>query len=171
MTNPTNTPATTATTTTTTTSRLTAITQHLTPPTLTMSTPATRPPITTHALDTSAGRPATSIPVTLTLHNPPSTLSPNELVFKGETNSDGRVTFWTPSSPFSADGLDVVFKRGGDQKYSLRFDVEEYWNQKGVKAFMNEVVLSFVVRDCQKSEHFHVPVLLGPFGFTTYRGS
>jgi 5-hydroxyisourate hydrolase len=130
-----------------------------------------KPPITCHVLDTTLGRPAASIPVTLTLHNPPSSLSQSGLTFSGTTNSDGRVTSWTPSSPFSADSLDVIFKRGGDQKYSLTFDTESYFGERDVKTFFPEVEVKFVVRDGAKDEHYHVPVLLSPFGYTTYRGS
>lgn len=152
--------------------RIGAVSAHLalSPPPPTMSTES-KPPITCHVLDTSLGRPAASIPVTLTLHNPPSSLSPSGLVFSGTTNGDGRVTSWTPSSPFSADGLDVVFKREGEQRYSLTFDTESYFGEKGVKTFFPEVEVKFVVRDGGKAEHYHVPVLLSPFGYTTYRGS
>ncbi|KAL5372242.1 hypothetical protein DPSP01_013639 [Paraphaeosphaeria sporulosa] len=148
--------------------RLDAVSAHVSPPT--MSTEK-KPPITCHVLDTSLGRPASSIPVTLTLHNPPSSLSASGLTFSGTTNADGRVTSWTPSSPFSADGLDVIFKRAGDQKYSLTFDTESYFGERGVKTFFPEVEIKFVVRDGGKGEHYHVPVLLSPFGYTTYRGS
>lgn len=136
-----------------------------------MSDAAAKPPITCHVLDTSAGRPAASIPVLLTLHNPPSSLSASALVFKGTTNADGRVTSWAPSSPFSSDALAVVFKREGDQNYSLTFDTEGYFGEKGVKTFFPEVEVKFVVRAEAKGEHYHVPVLLSPFGYTTYRGS
>ncbi|KAF2704727.1 Hydroxyisourate hydrolase [Pleomassaria siparia CBS 279.74] len=143
-----------------------------------MATSSTKPPITCHVLDTTLGRPAPSIPVTLTLFNPPSTLSPQSLTFRGTTNSDGRVTCWSPTSPFSADSLDVIFKREGDQKWSLTFDTEEYFGGRGVKTFFPEVVVSFLVREegykdegGGKKEDYHVPVLLGPFGYTTYRGS
>ncbi|KAF2475274.1 Hydroxyisourate hydrolase [Lindgomyces ingoldianus] len=140
-----------------------------------MTTPSPKPPITCHVLDTTLGRPASSIPVTLTLHNPPSSLSTSSLTFTSTTNSDGRVTSWQPSSPFSADGLEVVFKRPGDQTWSLRFDTERYFGERGVKAFFPEVVVRFLVREGErgrgKDEHYHVPVLLGPFGYTTYRGS
>jgi 5-hydroxyisourate hydrolase len=72
----------------------------------------------------------------------------------------------------------VVFKREGDQKYSLTFDTEAYFGERGIKTFFPEVVVSFLVREGGykeggegKKEHYHVPVLLGPFGYTTYRGS
>jgi 5-hydroxyisourate hydrolase len=139
----------------------------------TTTTTTPKPPITCHVLDTTLGRPAPSIPVTLLLHNPPSSLVPanTPLKYTSTTNADGRVTYWTPASPFSSDGLDVVFKREGDQKYSLTFDTEAYFGERGVKTFFPEVEVKFVVREEGKGEHYHVPVLLGPFGYTTYRGS
>jgi 5-hydroxyisourate hydrolase len=136
-----------------------------------MAAPETTPPITCHVLDTTLGRPAANIPVTLTLSNPPSSLSPDALKFTGVTNADGRVTSWTNKSPFSSDGLEVVFHREGDQKYNLTFDTESYFGERGIKTFFPEVVVGFVVRQEGKGEHYHVPVLLGPFGYTTYRGS
>jgi 5-hydroxyisourate hydrolase len=67
----------------------------------------------------------------------------------------------------------------GDQKYSLTFDTEAYFGDRGVKTFFPEVEVKFVVRQdgygdergSGKAQHYHVPVLLGPFGYTTYRGS
>ena len=67
--------------------------------------------------------------------------------------------------------LDEVFHEAGDKKYSLTFDTEGYFGGRGVNTFFPEVVVQFVVREGQKGEHFHVPVLLGGFGYTTYRGS
>jgi 5-hydroxyisourate hydrolase len=67
--------------------------------------------------------------------------------------------------------LDEVFREQGAKKYSLTFDTEKYFGDRGIKTFFPEVTVQFVVREEQKGEHFHVPVLLGPFGYTTYRGS
>lgn len=159
--------------------RLAALSSQIRPNTTsTMAAAAPKPPITCHVLDTTLGRPAANIPVTLTLSNPPSSLSPDNLKYTGTTNQDGRVVKWENSSPFSSDSLDVVFQREGDQKYSLTFDTEAYFGQRGIKTFFPEVVVGFVVREDSekgkgegKKEHYHVPVLLGPFGYTTYRGS
>jgi 5-hydroxyisourate hydrolase len=129
-----------------------------------------KPAITCHVLDTSLGRPAPNIPVTLTLHpTSPTTTTPPK--FSSLTNSDGRVTSWTNTTAFSNASLEDVFKQDGDQKYSLTFDTEAYFSERGVKAFFPEVVVCFLVRREAKGEHYHVPVLLGPFGYTTYRGS
>jgi 5-hydroxyisourate hydrolase len=103
-----------------------------------------------------------------------STSSSSPLSFTATTNSDGRVTSWTPSNsqPFTQpQPLETVFHEQGDQKYSLTFNTEEYFGARDVKTFFPEVEVKFVVRQEQKGEHFHVPVLLGPFGYTTYRGS
>lgn len=129
-----------------------------------------KPPITCHVLDTTIGRPGSSIPVVLTLLNP-SSASSTPLKFTATTNSDGRVTAWAPASPFEGRALEEVFREEGDKKYSLTFNTEEYFGERGVKTFFPEVEVKFVVREEQKGEHFHVPVLLGPFGYTTYRGS
>ncbi|KAF2785545.1 Transthyretin, partial [Melanomma pulvis-pyrius CBS 109.77] len=92
--------------------------------------------------------------------------------FAGTTNPDGRVTSWTPTTPFATAGLaDVFLGAEGDQTWSLRFDTEAYFRERGIVAFFPEVVVCFRVGAAQKHEHFHVPVLLGPFGYTTYRGS
>jgi 5-hydroxyisourate hydrolase len=155
--------------------RIEALSNHLaaTAPTPTSQTMLTekKPPITCHVLDTTIGRPGASIPVVLTLLNPSTSSSSDPLKFRATTNADGRVTSWTPASPFSSQTLEDVFHEQGDKKYSLTFDTERYFGDKGVKTFFPEVEVKFVVREGQKGEHFHVPVLLGPFGYTTYRGS
>ena len=158
------------------TDRIAALSNHLaaTAPTPakqapTMSTEK-KPPITCHVLDTTLGKPAANIPVVLTLLNP-SASSDSTLKFSATTNGDGRVTAWKPASTFSSQGLEEVFHESGDKKYSLTFDTEGYFGGRGVETFFPEVVVQFVVRQGQKGEHFHVPVLLGPFGYTTYRGS
>jgi 5-hydroxyisourate hydrolase len=111
--------------------------------------------------------------VRLTLHNPPQTSSPGALTYTATTNSDGRVTAWTADSKFSDDALDVVWKREWpeDQRYSLSFDTEGYFGARDIQPFFPEVEVRFMVRSDKKGEHYHVPVLLGPFGYTTYRGS
>ncbi|EOA87519.1 uncharacterized protein SETTUDRAFT_161068 [Exserohilum turcica Et28A] len=130
-----------------------------------------KPPITCHVLDTTLGRPAPNIPVTLTLHASPSTSASSLSTFSATTNADGRVTAWTPSTPFSATSLSSLFNLPEDQTYSLTFNTAEYFGSRNIKAFFPEVQVKFLVRAEAKQEHYHVPVLLGPFGYTTYRGS
>lgn len=162
------------------TQRIQALSNHLhtsANPEVVAKTMATekKPPITCHVLDTTLGKPAANIPVTLTLHNPSSSTfsTSTPLRFTAQTNADGRVISWANASPFSAQSLDEVFVQEGDQKYSLTFDTEEYFGARGVKTFFPEVEVKFVVREEEggKKQHYHVPVLLGPFGYTTYRGS
>jgi 5-hydroxyisourate hydrolase len=95
--------------------------------------------VTTHVLDTAAGRPAAGIPVRL--------LRGSEVLGTGETDADGRV---------SALGPDALPR--GD--YRLELDV--------ATPFLPRVVIEFTISD---DRHYHVPVLLSPYGFTTYRGS
>ncbi|PVI04923.1 Transthyretin [Periconia macrospinosa] len=126
-------------------------------------TPAEKPPITCHVLDTTIGRPASGISVTLRLDNPPprsSSSSGGDVVFKGLTNTDGRVVAWDPvTSPRTDNSNNITLK--------------EVFNTSIPDPFFEEVVVKFVVSQEQRErgEHFHVPLLLGGFGFTVYRGS
>lgn len=106
-------------------------------------------PITTHVLDTARGEPAPDLPVTLERRGPGDRW---ESLAQGRTDADGRVRDLLPGNHALVPGL-----------YQLRFDTSAR------SAFFPEVVLRFRVTDPQ--EHYHVPLLLSPFGFTTYRGS
>lgn len=95
--------------------------------------------LSTHVLDTAAGRPAAGIPVTLLDEG-------GAAVAEGSTDADGRVA--------SLGGELAV------GTYRLRFGVDG--------PFFPEVVIAFRVA---ADEHHHVPLLLSPFGYSTYRGS
>ena len=104
-------------------------------------------PITTHVLDTARGVPAAGVPVTLE-RGPDWTE-----VGSGRTGDDGRLAeLGSPSGPGT---------------YRLRFDTAAYF--RGTPAFFPEVTVQFTVE--RADEHFHVPLLLSPFGYSTYRGS
>jgi 5-hydroxyisourate hydrolase len=104
--------------------------------------------ITTHVLDTARGAPAARIPVELDAF---ITGHGWHEVGRGFTNDDGRILdFGEPAAP----GL-----------YRLMFDVAAYMPH----AFFPSVAIAFEVRD--PSDHYHVPLLLSPFGYSTYRGS
>src|SRR6266850_580154 len=106
--------------------------------------------ITTHVLDTASGRPAEGIPVTLELQVSDRVWTE---IARGTTDVDGRVrTLLQPNA---------VLSKG---VYRLTFQTETY--QKG---FYPYVCLVFRVEDA--SQHYHVPLLLSPYGYTTYRGS
>lgn len=108
--------------------------------------------VSTHILDTTRGRPASGVRVSLEVEEAGSW----KLLGEGTTNSDGRVSPLMAESP--APGT-----------YRIRFFVGAYFDAQNIKAFYPEVSISFLVAEA--GQHFHVPLLLNPFGFTTYRGS
>ncbi len=111
--------------------------------------------ITTHILDTARGRPADSVPVLLEVH---SATQGWKALARGHTDSDGRVQNLLPSGARLELGT-----------YRLTFDVAAYFRAQGLESFFPEVSLVFAVRDA--AQHYHVPLLLSPYGYTTYRGS
>ncbi|MBL8917497.1 MAG: hydroxyisourate hydrolase [Myxococcaceae bacterium] len=108
--------------------------------------------ISTHILDTTRGRPAKGVTVRLEQ----VTAGTVKELARGVTNDDGRV------KPL----LDVIPSEGA---YRLHFEVAPYFAALGVEAFYPLVTIDFVVS--ARGEHYHVPLLLNPFGFSTYRGS
>jgi 5-hydroxyisourate hydrolase len=115
--------------------------------------------ITTHVLDTSCGRPAEGIDVVL------EALEPNcdwRAVGSSRTDQDGRVR--DGLSP--RDGMPSGVPAG---TYRLRFDTGAYFRTLGLDHFFPEVVIVFAIKD--PTPHHHVPLLLSPFGYSTYRGS
>ena len=102
--------------------------------------------ITTHVLDTSRGRPAAGIPVLLER----AVDSGWQPVGRGTTDADGRASDLLSSAP-------------EDGHYRLTFDTGAY------SRFYPEVTVTFVVEGGE--DHYHVPLLLSPFGYSTYRGS
>jgi 5-hydroxyisourate hydrolase len=132
----------------------------------------TRPFITTHVLDTVSGTPGANISVKLKLLSPSQATTSH---WTATTNSDGRVASWESSTDLNAlvekikselqDGEDGVEEE--EMLWSLTFDTESYFG-KG-KTFWPEVELRFAAK--REGEHYHVPLLLGPWSYTTYRGS
>ena len=109
-------------------------------------------PITTHVLDTALGRPAQGVRITLEFLDGESFREVGE----GTTNDDGRVT----------DLLDGELERG---TYRITFHVGEYFDDKGRATFYPTVPVMFAIE--ATDEHYHVPLLLNPYGYSTYRGS
>ena len=109
--------------------------------------------ITTHILDTSAGRPASGVGIALAQQDGErwSTIG------TGTTNGDGR-----------ADPLEdgVILPEG---IYRLRFEIAEYFNSRSQECFYPYVEIPF--RIAGDGQHYHVPLLISPYGYTTYRGS
>lgn len=108
--------------------------------------------ISTHILDTTRGRPANGVDVTLEAADGAGWRT----IGTGTTDTDGRVK-----------GLMVESPKPGT--YRITFHVAPYFDAQGVAAFYPEVSITFLV--ASGGQHFHVPLLLNPFGFTTYRGS
>jgi 5-hydroxyisourate hydrolase len=110
--------------------------------------------ITTHVLDTARGGPAAGVTVILEMRQA-SEWSP---IGRGTTDASGRLMTLTESLPL-APGT-----------YRLTFDIATYHLDQGMsKPFFPEVKIAFNVRDT--GEHYHVPLLLSPYGYSTYRGT
>jgi 5-hydroxyisourate hydrolase len=133
-----------------------------------MAAPA-RDPITTHVLDSTTGLPASSMRVSLTLLTPHGPSAP----FTAETSADGRISHWAPQAgPSLAEILaNLAQHPDGRTVWSLKFDTQAYWGEG--RTFYPEVEVKFFVESPADGGvgHWHVPVLLGPWGYTTYRGS
>ncbi len=110
--------------------------------------------ISTHILDTTRGRPASGVAVTLERLDGAGAVR----LGGGATDADGRVRALVPEGTALAAGT-----------YRLRFEVGEYFARLGVEAFYPRVEITFAV--ASPGGHHHVPLLLSPFGYCTYRGS
>ena len=111
--------------------------------------------ITTHILDTSRGRPAGGVLVRLELQTAEGNWKE---IGRGTSDSDGRVKGLVSPGFALREGA-----------YRLTFDTETYFARQGVEGFYGEVTIVFTIRDPE--QHYHVPLLLSPFGYSTYRGS
>ena len=110
--------------------------------------------ITTHVLDTAAGKAAAGVPIRLERLDAGAWV----LVGDGATDADGRLRTLTPAGAL-AEGT-----------YRIAFDVAAYFATVGVTAYFFPVAeIQFLVRD--GNAHYHVPLLLSPFGYSTYRGT
>jgi 5-hydroxyisourate hydrolase len=110
--------------------------------------------ITTHILDVARGRPAAGVAVTLERQVGQAW----EAVGSGTTDADGRCRSLTPAERGTAAGT-----------YRIGFATGEYFTRQGTPGFYPQVSIEFLV--AAPGEHYHVPLLLSPFGFSTYRGS
>lgn len=108
--------------------------------------------ITSHVLDTSRGAPAANIEVTLELKSGDDWQS----VGGGTTNDDGRVP-------------DLITSDLSAGHYRINFMVADYFAAMNQSSFYPVVRIEFSVDDA--AQHYHVPLLLNPFGYSTYRGS
>lgn len=109
--------------------------------------------ISTHILDTSRGKPASGVLVTLECCLDGGNWKP---VGHGETDNDGRLRI------VESDALQ-------SGTYRLTFDVGTYFRERHAETFYPEVIILFTVGE--GAQHYHVPLLLSPWGYSTYRGS
>jgi 5-hydroxyisourate hydrolase len=110
--------------------------------------------ISTHVLDISAGKPAAGVPVTLEVE---ANGGRWKELSRGQTDADGRLRFAT--SPESvAEGI-----------YRLTFETRAYFQARKIEGLYPQVCVVFQVRNAK--ERYHIPLLLSPYGYSTYRGS
>lgn len=105
--------------------------------------------ITTHILDLARGKPADAVAIRL--------VGPDGKVHNGATDGDGRCRGLLAPGQVTT-GI-----------WRLEFDVGEYHERQGVEPFYPRAMVEFEVID--PAQHFHIPLLLSPFGYSTYRGS
>jgi len=105
--------------------------------------------VTTHVLDTALGKPAKGISIRLSNHA--------HVIAQGITNEDGRIPDLLPPGRNIAPG-----------HYRMTFDTGRYYSEKDQKTFYPQADIHFEIFD---GTHYHIPLLLSPFGYSTYRGS
>ncbi|KAG7055269.1 hydroxyisourate hydrolase [Colletotrichum scovillei] len=154
----------------------------------------TKDRITCHVLDTSAGKPARNVRVQLstTIPSPANTVTSGSASpgapsggilkeFESTTDEDGRVKSWLPFSSATSSGevpvytLDDVLgeieaasaSTATSSRWTLKFDTASYFGGED-ETFFPEAVVVFTVK---RGQHYHVPLLLSPYSYTTYRGS
>jgi 5-hydroxyisourate hydrolase len=110
-------------------------------------------PITTHVLDTARGRPAARLRVVLEVRSG----GRFRVLGRGTTDANGRIADLLPEGRL---------RRG---TYRLTFDTGRYFRAGGGPGFYPSVAVLFEIRD--PAQHYHVPLLLSPYGYSTYRGS
>ena len=110
--------------------------------------------ISTHVLDITRGKPAAGVPVTLEKKDGGGAYS---TINGGHTDADGRVKELVPEGKLTTG------------TYRITFDTGAYFAGIDVEGFYPEASIVFVIRD--EAAHYHVPLLLSAFGYSTYRGS
>lgn len=109
--------------------------------------------VTTHILDTTKGKPALGVIIILYAGGNDEWKE----IARGVTNSDGRISDLLKDGATLQQGI-----------YKMRFETKDYFDKQQVQTFYPYVEIIF---DIQTEEHYHIPLLLNPFGYTTYRGS
>lgn len=109
--------------------------------------------VTTHILDTSKGKPAQRVAIKLYENDDTEWIQ----IAKGITNKDGRLNNLLKENELLPLGV-----------YKLSFDTKHYFDALEIESFYPSVEIVFEIKT---TEHYHIPLLLNPFGYSTYRGS
>lgn len=106
--------------------------------------------ISTHILDTSVGNPAKGVSVSLEIEKNHEWVQ----IGNGQTNDDGRFVFDNPSLAGN---------------YRIKFSTQEYYSKNQIDSFFLETPVAFKITNIDRK--YHIPLLVNPFGYSTYRGS
>ncbi len=109
--------------------------------------------ISTHVLDITRGRPAKDLAITIARKEGDAYTT----LKSGKTDADGRIKDLVPEGTLVAG------------TYRISFDTGAYFAALGTEGFYPEASIVFTIKDAE--QHYHVPLLLSPFGYSTYRGS
>jgi len=127
-------------------------------------------PITCHVLDSSTGKPAPGVTVRLQLLE--NSIEDGVDIFQplatGVTDMDGRCIDLLPP-PGSEEAKERKMELAPGQTFKVVFRTKEYFERTGRESFYPWVEISFTIQS--QKEHYHIPLLISPYGFTTYRGS
>jgi 5-hydroxyisourate hydrolase len=107
--------------------------------------------ISTHILDTNLGKPAANVEIKLFSAS-------GELLATAFTNQDGRVL----APDFALESIEVA-------DYSIEFSIKPYFDAQQVDTFFPKAVIHFSITNVD--QHYHIPLLISPFAYSTYRGS
>ncbi|PKF75295.1 hydroxyisourate hydrolase [Chryseobacterium sp. PMSZPI] len=111
--------------------------------------------LSSHILDISQGQPAGNVVIELEKFN--ETTQQWISIGKKQTDNNGRVSDFLPYQKTNNNG-----------KYKLVFFIEDYYKHKNIESFYPSIEVIFQIKD---NEHYHVPITLSPYGYSTYRGS
>ena len=91
--------------------------------------------------------------------------------FQAVTDEDGRVKDWEPAKAGSKSLQEVLteFEDGTKTAWSIVFEIGPWYEERNIESFWPEIEVKFYVKKGER--HYHVPVLMGPWTYTTYRGS
>jgi len=126
-------------------------------------------PVTCHVLDVSIGKPAEGVEVNLQVYLDKDNIGVFTPVASGVTDSDGRCMTLSPIPSFKQAkqaGKELELTRA---IYKIVFKPKDYFEKTGRKCFYPWVEIPFQIENPE--EHYHIPLLISPYSFTTYRGS